>query len=462
MTRTLSLYILKQHIGPFLAGMAVITFILVMDMLVDYIDLFLGKGIALGVVAEVFFLSLGWMVALIVPMATLVAALMAFGRLSANNEITAMKAAGMSMWQILSPPIVASIVVAALLVQFNNDVLPDANHRLASLLISIHRKRPALAIKAGAFNNVQGYTIRVEKLNERTSEIESVTIQKNAAGKEEETIIAKRGRLEFTDGGNVLNLYLEDGEIHAVDAKNPDRYQRILFETHTVRITNIGSDLVRSEKKTRGDRELSSADMLERVSGYREEIAKIEAEGRKSISNFIAARLDILHRMGPPEKEKRSIEPFRVREYGRAIRDSGRELAALSKRIDDRQKKIDRYMVEVHKKYALPVACIVFVLLGGPLGIRARRGGLGVGAGFSIAFFVIYYLFLTGGEKLADRGYLPPAVSMWAANVLMGSLGIILIRRSAGRMRFFRFPRAAGRIRLLPAISSGRSGRDAS
>lgn len=440
MTRILNTYILKQHVGPFLFGVLIITFILIMDMMVDYIDLFLGKGISPLIVLEVFFLALGWMVALIIPMATLVAALMAFGKLSSDNEITAMRAAGMSTWQILSTPIIASIVLVVILIQFNNEVLPESNHRLASLFVNIHRKRPALAIKAGSFTDIQGYTIRVENLNERTSEIESVTIQKKEKGSEGETIVAKRGKLIFSEGGDVLNLQLEDGEIHAVDQKNPDRYQRITFSTHTVRISDIGSELVRSEKKTRGDRELSAADMLERVETYRGEIGRIEAEERATLSQFLNYRLRGLDLTGPwPEAYE--ADPFVVRSYGRDIRATGRELLAKTKRISDKKKKIDRYMVEVHKKYALPVACLVFVLLGGPLGIRAHKGGLGVGVGFSIVFFVIYYLFLTGGEKLADRGYMSPAISMWAANVLMGGLGIYLIQRSETDLNFFRFLR---------------------
>ncbi len=439
--RILNLHIFRQHVGPFLFGILVITFILIMDMLVDHIDLFLGKGISPLIVLEVFFLALGWMVALIVPMATLVASLMAFGRLSADNEITAMRAAGLSTWQILSTPIIISIVLSVLLIQFNNEVLPESNHRLASLFVNIHRKRPALAIKAGSFNDIQGYTIRVEKLNARTSEIESVTIQKKEKGAEGETIVAKRGKLVFSEDGDVLNLHLEDGEIHAVDTKNPDRYQRITFSTHTVRIGNLGSELVRSEKKTRGDRELSSADMLERVSVYREEIDRIETEERKVLAEFLRTRIEDIDAEIAEETETGKNDPFQSRAYGRTVRATGRELMASSKRIADKEKKIDRYMVEVHKKYALPVACIVFVLLGGPLGIRAHKGGLGVGVGFSIFFFVIYYLFLTGGEKLADRGFMPPAISMWAANILMGGLGIFLIQRSEKELSFFRFLR---------------------
>lgn len=442
MPRTISIYIMKQLVGPFVFGMFVIVFILLMEQMIKFIDLFLGKGIAFSVVLEVFILSLGWMMALVVPMAVLVAVLMTFGRLAADNEITAMKASGISTFQILAGPVFLSLLLAFLLVQFNNRVLPDSNHRLAGLLGDIHRKRPALAIKAGAFTDIQGYTIRVESLNETTSELQSVTIQKKERNEESETIVAKRGRLAFTDNGNVLNLYLEDGEIHGVDETNPNRYHRMLFHTHTIRIDGIGTELVRSDRKNRGDRELSAADMMERVDSYREEIVRTKADQRQAASEAINDRFAVL--ASEPDTAVQPADIQRQRIYAREVSSLGTELISRDRRVKDKQRQADKYLVEVHKKYSLPVACIVFVLVGTPLGVRARRGGLGVGVGFSIVFFVIYYLFLTGGEKLADRGYVTPAVSMWAANVIMGLLGLYLINQSdrdSSRFSFLRFLR---------------------
>ena len=452
MRRTLSFHILKHHIGPFFFAILVITFLFIMDLLIDYIDLFLGKGISLVVVLEVFFLSLGWMAALTVPMATLVATVMAFGRLSGENEITAMKSAGVSIYQILSPPLIASVLLSFGLIQFNNHVLPDSNHRLASLLVNIHKKRPAMAIKAGMFNDVQGYTIRVENMNARTSEIEGVMIQKNDRGEgENETIVADEGVLRFSDDGDVLTIFLRNGEIHAVDEENRSRYHKISFDTHTIRITDIGTDLARSEKKTRGDRELSAGDMLERVRAYEKEIDALDVEQRETIGEHLSGKLEILRWHGPPLPGRERFPALMGRKnYSRGMRSLGTRIVSTAGKIGDREKQVNRYMVEVHKKYALPVACVVFVLVGGPLGIRAHRGGLGVGVGFSIVFFVIYYLFLIGGEKLADRGYLPPAVAMWAANVLLGLLGIVLVVRTSrdmsdlpllGRFQAFRLGR---------------------
>src|SRR5262245_16478466 len=142
MIRILPAYIVRQHIGPFIFGLVVITFVLIMDLIVDYLDLFLGKGVPLPTVLEVFFLSLGWMLALSIPMAVLVAKLMTYGRLSQDHEITAMRAGGVSFVQIIAPVFIISAFLGGGLLAYNDQVLPRANHRLANLLLDIHRKKP--------------------------------------------------------------------------------------------------------------------------------------------------------------------------------------------------------------------------------------------------------------------------------------------------------------------------------
>lgn len=438
----LSLYILRQHFGPFLFAILVITFLFIMDLLIDYIDLFLGKGIALPVVLEVFVLSLGWMIALTVPMSVLVATVMAFGRLSADNEITAMRSAGISVYQIIAAPLLLSLLLTYGLIEFGNQVLPESNHRLSSLLVNIHRKRPTLAIKVGMFNDIQGYTIRVQKLYDKTSRIEGVTIQRTTRDKRTETIVADNGILNFSDGGNMLTLLLRDGEIHTVDEANPSRYHRIVFDTHTIRITDLATDLVRSEKRTRGDRELSASAMHERVKTFRSEIENHQADQTATIRKHLNSRFEPLHRHGPPAPDREAIDaPLETRNYARRMHDLASRLRGKRDRILDRERQANKYLVEMHKKYSLPAACIVFVLVGAPLGIKAHRGGLGVGTGLSIAFFMLYYLFLLGGEKLADRGYISPSISMWAANVVIGTIGIVLVVRSSREMRPFSLPK---------------------
>jgi lipopolysaccharide export system permease protein len=108
-------------------------------------------------------------------------------------------------------------------------------------------------------------------------------------------------------------------------------------------------------------------------------------------------------------------------------------------RADFIERQIDGYMVEVYKKFSIPTAAIVFVFLGAPLGIMARRGGFGIGATLSLGFFVMYWAFLIGGEKLADRDILSPFWGMWSANIVLGILGILLMIRIGRETVVLRF-----------------------
>ncbi len=413
MIRTLPLYIVRQHVGPFFFGIVVITFVLVMDLIVDYLDLFLGRGVALTTVLEVFFLSLGWMLALSIPMAVLVATLMAYGRLSQDHEITAMRAGGVSFTQMLLPVFLASALLAGGLLAYNDQVLPRANHRLANLLIDIHRKKPAIAIREGRFVNIQGYSIYVGRLDERTSRMEDVTINRSREGKEDETIVAKRGRMETSPDGNTLTLDLEEGEIHRVDEKDPRRYNRLRFTRHQLNLQGIGSELTRSDRKQKGDREMSIREMKARIAVLERDLAETRDKCR---TEALARASSLVGRVGG--------------EGATARQDLSGLIAAVDRWRRQEQLKTReraRFEVEIQKKLAIPCACWIFILIGGPLGIRVGRGGIGVGAGLSLGFFLLYYLCLVGGEELADRRLVSPFVAMWTANILFTGVGLGLI-----------------------------------
>lgn len=485
MIRILPVYIVRQHIGPFLFGLVVITFVLVMDLIVDYLDLFLGRGVPFTTVLEVFFLSLGWMLALSIPMAVLVATLMAFGRLSQDHEIAAMRAGGLSFVQILTPVLLVSALLSGGLFAYNDRILPSANHRLANLLLDIHRKKPAIAIREGRFVNVQGYSIHVRHLDERTSRMEDVRINRTREGTEVETIFAERGRMETSPDGNTLTLYLEDGEIHRVDETAPTRFNRLRFEKHQINLRGIGSELTRSDRKQKGDREMSIAEMRARIALLKKELA--ETRGACERESLARARklVGLVADPGPrvmkysgrleepatarPEKPAaivgggiRPVPPPGMRKApatrpataaataeraappaesaARPIESAARpaesaqeNLTALIGAVNRwrgqevlKAREQARFEVEVQKKLAIPCACWIFILIGGPLGIRVGRGGIGAGAGLSLGFFLLYYLCLVGGEELADRLLISPFVAMWTANILFTGVGIWL------------------------------------
>ena len=416
--RILSRYILKEHIGPFLFGFFVVTFVLVMDFIIDIMDLIIDKGLRVWTIVEIFGLNLAWMLALSVPMAVLVATLLAFGRLSADNEITAIKSSGTSLYAIARPALTASAILALFLALFSNFVLPEFNLRARTLMSDIGKKRPTLTFKAGIFmDEFPGYTVLIKKLDERSSQLEGITIYDTGDGPSPTTITARRGALEFSPDGNTLRMDLYDGEIHEVDADDPAKYRRVKFRKHTMYIKDVGSKLVRSSSEYRGDREMTSAMMLRRIEELKtqigEHLSRMEKLGRQAVEHIEGG-----------QKVEGTHEALK------ASQTTLTQLQAEQRAVQHLRKKINGYRVEIHKKFSIPAACIVFVLIGAPLGVMARRGGIAIGVGLSLGFFLLYWAFLIGGEELADRLIAPAALAMWSPNIFIGAAGILLMRRT--------------------------------
>jgi len=112
------------------------------------------------------------------------------------------------------------------------------------------------------------------------------------------------------------------------------------------------------------------------------------------------------------------------------------QLQMETQNLFSQEKDQNSYLVEIHKKYSIPFACLVFILIGAPLGIMARRGNMAVGLGLSLVFFVLYWAFLIGGEELADRLYISPFWAMWSANILLALAGTYILVRSTKEMTF--------------------------
>src|SRR4051812_1536347 len=453
--RILERYVLREHLFPFLIGFSIVVFLLTLDFLFDLVDLAIGKGISAGIVLELFALSMGWMLALAVPCAVLIAALATFGRLAQDNEIAAMRANGINLMRIIGAPLLAASVLAGGLVLFNNHILPETNHALANLMVDVSRKRPTTQISEGVFiDGFEGYNIFVEKVNNRTNEIRGVKIYQLNSSARPTTILADWGVFHSSPDGRVVTLELHDGEIHEMPPNDQERvYRRLMFKTHLINIRNAGADLERSDSSARGDREMSLGMMRGQIHNLVKELAAstaardslIHQAGFKNYDDFVKAavpRQPPRGFLGMVRNVLRVISPIRPpaelppgRPPKLFIPPLTMDMIQMRQiEVDALDRRINSLNVEVQKKFSIPAACVVFVLVGAPLGIRARKSGIGV-AFLSILFFVFYYLCLAGGEELADRRFLDPAVAMWTPNIVIGLIGLWLTLQAAEVIR---------------------------
>jgi lipopolysaccharide export system permease protein len=418
---TLSRYVLKEHLGPFLLGFALIMFVLLMDVILQMMDQVLSKGLSTWLATQLLFYNLAWITALAVPMAVLIAVLMAFARLAADSEIMAAKACGMGFGQLLRPVLVAAAGLTVTMILFNDLVLPDWNHRARNLTTSLRRRKAALALKGMeglVIHGLGSYSLLVREVDEEAGALLGITVYDTHRAGPPTTLHAPRGRIQLLGDGSYMRLTLEDGELMRFDEADPERFLRMAFARQEIHIRDPDRAFKRRDSSYRSDREMDVGAMWEAVQ-------KRRSEQRRSIADMDSAVYAYLRQVEAAMASDTLValdsETSRVRS----------DLERHQRLNDNRLKRINQFQVEIHKKFSIPVACIVFVLVGAPLGVVIRRRGVAVSIGISLVFFWVYWMFLIGGEELADRGFMGPGLSMWAPNLVFGLLGLHLSRMTA-------------------------------
>ena len=376
------------------------------------------------------------MVGLAAPMAVLIAVVMAFGALTSSSEMTVIRASGISLYRLMMPVIVVSLLLSLLVERFNNVVLPAANYYGKSLMVDIARAKPAFGLTENAFSSlVDGYSILVRNSDAKSKVISGVVIYDQNSREYSSMVTAEKGTIDFSPDYQYLVMTLVNGEIHQIQQPEHLKYRIMSFKKHRFVFESSGFGFERSSanRMRSGDSELSARELLTIGREFQQRIALSEQHIRQPLE-LMASRI----RESGTEERKSLSSSSLSQEQKRASLVAGyldRQLGQLDrelKNIESNRTMYNSYMAAYHKKYALSFACFVFVLVGAPLGLRSRRGGFGIGASMSLLFFVLYWMLMITGEKVAARGLLDPLISMWAADVVMAGIGIWLIVRESG------------------------------
>ena len=438
---TLNKYLFKQSLVPFLLSVAVITTVLFLQFLIRAIDRFLGKGLDVITIFEYLFLNMAWIIALSVPMSLLISSVMTFGRMSQQNEITALKSAGVNLLNIIKPSLWFGLFVAILLCIFNNFVLPEMNYNARLLARDIYQKKPELTIEPGYFvDMIPQYTIIVKELDGK--DFKDVRIFSKNDSSEQTTIYANSGKLN--SNGNIITIDLKSGEIHEIDLTDYDYYRKIKFDTHQIVISLDDLLLNRTSEANRTDREMKVPQMIREIQKNKVFIeainnrisdikSNLDIKVNSNDLNSIVSEIEKLKLIKSKEISKNfqeSIEGMQINEEIISLNNTSRQLQNEFVLIDNYKKTNNKFRVEIHKKFTLAVACILFTLVGAPLGILVKRGGITIASALSITFFLIYYILLIWGEQLADRNLLNPGIGSWLPNIILFISGIIILRQS--------------------------------
>lgn len=440
---TLNKYLIKQSFIPFVLSVGVITTVLFLQFLMRAIDRFLGKGLDVVIILEYLYLNLAWIIALSVPMSLLISSVMTYGRMSQENEITALKSAGVNLFSIIKPALWFGSIVGFLLCLFNNFILPDMNYNARLLARDIYQKKPELTIEPGYFvDMIPQYTIIVKELD--GNEFKDVKIFSKNTQSEQTTIYAERGSLESKDG--IITVNLQDGEIHEIDLENYDHYRKIKFGTHQIIISMNDLLLNRTSESNRTDREMKVPAMIEKIRQNKISIEQIKQRietvkqdigiapnTQMSLANIIDEIETLKQDASPKIEETRDynknipVSDYEEKEKVRSLNNNARQFQNEFTLIENYEKNNNKFLVEIHKKFTLAIACILFTLVGAPLGILVKKGGITIASALSIAFFLIYYILLIWGEQLADRALLDPAIGSWMPNIILFIVGLIIL-----------------------------------
>ncbi|MEO5510337.1 MAG: LptF/LptG family permease [Longimicrobiales bacterium] len=395
--RILTRYLLRAHVGPFIFALSVLTGLLFVNTVAKRLPGLAGKGLPLMVPLKVMALSLPHIVALTLPMAVLVAVLYAYSQMTADNEITALKAGGINLVRMLVPLLVAAAILSAVMVWFNDRILPETNHQLAELIMDVNSTSPTFSMKdRNVVNDLstrdysQHFLLRAMEIDVATNRLRGITIYDVSDPNMSTTVYADSGFMRFNRQRTDLFLTLYDGRVDQLKRQTPADLDRIFFAEQQMQVKGIGNEFERSQDNYRSDREMTLDTLAGRIASAKRDLAMV----RQSAAG--EARLD-------------STE--------------------FAQRQETLQSQINSYSVEWHKKFAIPFACIIFVLIGAPIAVRFPRGGAGMVIMISLIIFGIYYMSLIGGESLGDKGTIPPFLGPWAPNFFFGLIGLLAVMR---------------------------------
>ena len=461
--RILSRYILRQHIPPLFYALAALTFAMLVNQVAKQFGNFVGKGLPWGVIFEVFALSIPFIVAMTLPMAVLVAVLYTFSHLAADNEVTAMKASGVSVARILAPVLGGATLIGLIAFLWNDQILPRSNHTLRTLLVDIQRKKPTFQLKEQVINEVVAgqFFLRAARIDPGSNALNDVTIYDLEDPDRRRIIMADSGRMAYGAGGTDLYLTLRDGEVHEIKRTDPEHFNRTFYQTNRIKVAGVSNTFEPTKNdEYRGDREMTICAMQEVVARAEQDLQRVRVEALSAVSAELRRTAKLVQLPGPtidtmprpPSRYcaflgtiqrlfgPRAAQAAEVTQAGQSPRTvtnlaySTQTPSAYSQRLRAARSRAAIYEVEIQKKLAISAACVIFALLGMPLAIRYPRGGVGLVIGTSLAVFSVYYVGLIGGEELGDRLIVPPFFAMWTPNLifLIVAIPLLLSVRRAG------------------------------
>ncbi len=463
---------LQTFLPLFFMTFGICLFIVLMQFLWRNIDDLVGKGIDMLVLGEMFFYAALFLLPMALPLAILLASLMTFGNLGERLELLAMKSAGVSLIHIMRPLIVIIAFTSVGAFFFQNNVMPVAQVKLYSLLLSLRQKSPELEIPEGVFcNTIPNYSVYVKEKNNKTGLLKDIMINDYSEGfNNMRVILADSGRLKSSANNLFLVLSLYNGESfenltnQSANANQQIRaipYRRETFTEKEILI-EFDANLTRVDESIMSDQSMSKKlnELQTSIDSMSVRLDSIKGLHAKNLYDGSYRRVINLPRLNepapnettktteaapPPAVAEGKKEPVVITDFNEAYSampaDEQAALLARAKAeierskadyyfkaatVGDEARKLRRHLTDWHKKFTLSFACLVFFFIGAPLGAIIRKGGLGMPVVISVILFIFYYIVDNVGFKMARDGIWEAWQGMWLSSAVLAPLGMFL------------------------------------
>jgi lipopolysaccharide export system permease protein len=463
-----------------------------------YIDDLMGKGLDVFIITELLFYVSVSIIPLALPLAVLISSIMTLGNLAENNELTALKSAGLSLYRILMPLIFTMVFLAIGTFYFSNYALPVVNLKWRWIIYDIQQQKPTFTLDEGKFfYNIDGYAIKANKINKETSELDDIVIYDHTIPRNMKVIRAAHGKMSNSDDKKFLYLELFDGRMYhsltpnsSANAKNMP-FRKTKFKDATIQFDMSGFSTNRSNQEIfKNNVEMLSLNQLKTaIDSVKALNLEIKANFAKNIKNqhgyFLAD--SYIHgetvnnvpnnglSKGPNNQIVKGKEVLdkKIIVKGNAVKEEEDEKTVITEKLinidkwtkvemnnviqtssvklrnrkdelkqyiqilQGRQQNLDKYEMERHRKYSLSISIIVLFCIGAPLGAIIRKGGLGMPVVVSVFLFIIYYVLMITGEKMVKSQVLEPWVGMWLSTFVLTPIALLIMYKAANDSKIF-------------------------
>lgn len=461
-------FMLQSFLPLLLMTFFICLFIVLMQFLWRYIDDLVGKGLEVGVIAELFFYAALTMVPMALPLAVLLASLMTFGNLGERFELTAMKASGVSLLKSMKPLIVFMVLLAIGAFFFQNNVLPIAQTKMWTLLYSMRQKSPELEIPEGVFyDQIPGYNLYVQKKNPDTGTLYDLMIYDLSTGFDNaRVILADSGKMSMTADKTHLFLKLYQGEQfenlkEQGNTRGAVPYRRESFADKEIMIAfdanfnRMDEEGMRNQYVGKNISELQAT--IDSVNNRVDSIGGVYGKAIKETSYFgllynkrayIDGKL-VMQKQRPVvldhplnvdsifKGKNAGVEKGYLTQALNKAKRTRQDYEYKSYTMSDDRKTIRRHGIELQKKFTLSFACIIFFFIGAPLGAIIRKGGLGMPLVISVLLFIFYYIIDNTGYKMARNGTVEVWQGMWLSSAVLLPLGIFFTYKAVNDSAVF-------------------------